>query len=161
MAVSKKISPNKKSIGIIKDDAYFMRQALTVAKRAAARGEVPIAAVVVMDGKVFAAAANSREHHRDPTAHAEISAIRKACKKIGDWRLTGATLYVTMEPCLMCYGAIVQTRIGRIVFACENNKNPSYLRQIYNEWPKGPDIQGAVEEKQAATLLADFFKQLR
>src|SRR5690349_21316188 len=107
MAVSKKTSPNNSTAVAVAGDGSYMRRALAAAKRAANRGEVPIAALIVLNGKILATVANSREHHHDATAHAEIGAIRRACKKIGDWRLSGAELFVTMEPCLMCYGAIV------------------------------------------------------
>lgn len=138
-----------------------MRHALRLAERGGAAGEVPIAAVVVIDGRIIGSACNRRESRRDATAHAEVLAIRKACGKLGDWRLEGATLYVTMEPCLMCYGSVVQSRIGTVVYACENQKNPGYLRKVYAEWPRGPKIVGGVEREAAVALLGKFFKRLR
>ena len=100
----------------------FMRQALDQARRAAALGEVPVGAVVVCDGIPVAAAHNRREIDRDPTAHAELIAIKAAAKKLGAWRLTHCTLYVTLEPCAMCAGAIVLARMVRLVYGATDPK---------------------------------------
>ena len=98
------------------NDIYFMKKALEQAKRAANIGEVPVGAVIVKDGRIIARGYNRRESLQMATAHAEHIAIDKACKKLGSWRLTGCTLYVTLEPCVMCAGAIVQARIDRVIF---------------------------------------------
>ena len=103
-------------------DLMFMRMALEEAARAAAAGEVPIAALVVQDSQVLAQAHNCRELWQDPTAHAEVIAIRAAATAIGTWRLTGTTLYVTVEPCAMCIGAIILARISRVVFGAWDPK---------------------------------------
>jgi tRNA(adenine34) deaminase len=153
----KKISLNKSS----QDDVFFMQRAIAVAKRAAALNEVPIAALIVMNKKIIASAYNRREQSNDATAHAELLAIRKACKRLGDWRLEGADLFITMEPCLMCYGAAVQSRMERVVYGCENKKNPQFLRTVYEKWPKGPKLVGGIEESTAVALLSDFFSKLR
>src|ERR1035437_4209989 len=96
-----------------KDDAYWMGKAIAQARRAGAIGEVPIGAVLVRDGAVIARGPNLRESSQDPSAHAELIAIRKAARKLGSWRLTGATLYVTLEPCTMCMGAVILSRLAR------------------------------------------------
>jgi len=100
----------------------FMRQALDQARRAAAVGEVPVGAVVVCDGRPVAAAHNRREIDQDPTAHAELIAIRAAAAKLGAWRLTDCTLYVTLEPCAMCAGAVVLARMVRLVYGATDPK---------------------------------------
>jgi tRNA(adenine34) deaminase len=104
------------------EDSTFMRMALDQADRAAAAGEVPIGAVIVRRGEVLEAAANEREGRPDPTAHAELLAIRAAAVALGGWRLPETTLYVTLEPCAMCAGAIVLARIPRVVFAAADPK---------------------------------------
>jgi tRNA(adenine34) deaminase len=103
-------------------DERFMREALKAARRAPAHRDVPVGAVVVKDGEVLARARNRREADRDPTAHAEVIAIRRAARKLGSWRLDGCTLYVTLEPCAMCAGAIVLSRIPRLVYGAEDPK---------------------------------------
>ena len=105
------------------DDAKYMRQALKEAKKAYALGEVPIGCVVVREGKIIARACNRRNTDKNTLSHAEISAIRKASKKTGDWRLEGCTLYVTLEPCQMCAGACMQSRIDRVVIGCMSPKS--------------------------------------
>src|ERR1700740_2968363 len=99
-------------------DEYFMRLALREAERAPAHEDVPIGAVVVRDGELLAAAHNERELRQDPTAHAEVLALREAARALGSWRVLDATLYVTLEPCAMCAGAIVLARIPRVVYGC-------------------------------------------
>ena len=103
-------------------DEHFMGLALAEARKAMARGEVPVGAVIVMDGKVIARAHNRPISLHDPCGHAEVLAIRKAAKKIGNYRLTGAEMYVTLEPCVMCAGAIVNARISRVVFGAADPK---------------------------------------
>src|SRR5690554_2440326 len=105
------------------EDAHFMEQALEMARAAAARGEVPVGAVVTRDGRVVGRGYNRRESWGDPTAHAEMLAIREAAAAVGGWRLTGCSLYVTLEPCAMCAGAIVLARIDRVVFGAADPKS--------------------------------------
>ena len=138
-----------------------MQQALLQAQEAAKLGEVPIGAVVVKDGQVLGRCHNRRELDQDPSSHAEMHAIRQACAQMGSWRLEGAELFVTMEPCLMCYGASHHTRLKRIVYGCENDKNPELLREVYQRWPKGPVLQGGVLVDECVQCLQVFFKQLR
>jgi len=104
------------------EDERWMREALRAARRAPAHRDVPVGAVVVRDGAVVARARNRREADGDPTAHAEVIAIRRAARRLGSWRLDGCTLYVTLEPCAMCAGAIVLSRIPRLVFAARDPK---------------------------------------
>ena len=105
-----------------KPDEYFMKQALARARKAESLDEVPVGAVVVKDGKVIASGYNLRESRQDATLHAEMVAIRRACKKLGSFRLEGCTLYVTLEPCPMCAGAIVNARLPRIVYGASDPK---------------------------------------
>ena len=104
------------------NDEKFMRLALDEARRAAEAGEVPVGAVVTLDGRLIASAANRTISDGDPTAHAEIVALRAAAKALGNYRLTGATLYVTLEPCAMCAGALVHARVARLVYGCDDPK---------------------------------------
>lgn len=143
----------------------FMELALREAEKAAQAGEVPVGAVVVLDDKVIARAHNRTERDGDPTAHAEIVAIRKASKKIGDWRLSGAELYVTLEPCTMCIGAAVLSRIDRLVFGCKDPKGGAVgsLYDISKESRLNHEIkvsQGILEEE-CSQVLKQFFKNLR
>ena len=111
-------------------DELYMQLALAEAKTAAEMGEVPVGAVIVVDGVVLGRGGNRRESAADPTAHAELIAIREAAKAVAGWRLVGATLYVTQEPCPMCAGAIVNARIDRVVFGCDNPKAGA-VRTLY------------------------------
>lgn len=115
-------STNDLSDSIIDADAFWMARALEQAFEAATADEVPVGAVIVRDGAVIAAAANQRESLHDPTAHAEMIAITQAAAAIDDWRLERATLFVTLEPCVMCAGAILQSRIPRVVFGASDPK---------------------------------------
>ena len=110
------------SVGIFPRDEYFMRLALREAERALEHDDVPIGAVVVRDGEVIAAARNERELRGDPTAHAEVLALREASARLGTWRLLDTALYVTLEPCAMCAGAIVLGRVPRVVYAADDPK---------------------------------------
>jgi tRNA(adenine34) deaminase len=104
------------------DPEGFMREALSLARAASERGEVPVGAVAAFEGRVVGRGANAREAARDPTAHAELAAIQEAARTLGRWRLTGVTLYVTLEPCAMCAGAMVLARIDRLVYAATDPK---------------------------------------
>lgn len=117
-------------------DEEFMAQAIKEAQKALKRGEVPIGAVIILDGKIIAKGFNRREKTKDCTAHAEIVALKKACKKIRNWRLNDCTIYVTKEPCLMCYGAILNARVNRLVYGFGDDKLPEAVReQIVEEKP--------------------------
>ncbi len=142
-----------------------MRLALAEAAAAAEHGDVPIGAVVVRDGKVIAAAGNERELRADPTAHAEILVLREAARSLGGWRVPDTTLYVTLEPCAMCAGAIVLARVPRVVFAADDPKAGaagSVLDILADaRLNHRPEVTGGVLEAEAAALLRDFFAARR
>jgi tRNA(Arg) A34 adenosine deaminase TadA len=148
------------------DDA-FMRIALEEAQAAAARGEAPIGAVVVdpATGEVLARAGNGPIGRHDPTAHAEILALRAGAERLGNYRLTGLTLFVTLEPCAMCAGAISHARIGRLVFGATDEKGgavvsgPRFFDQPTCHWR--PSVEGGVLADESATQLRDFFRARR
>ena len=147
------------------NDLTYMQMALEEAKLAPARGDVPIAAVLVLDHEVLAQVHNFREQWQDPTAHAEIVAIREAAARLGTWRLTGSTLYVTVEPCSMCAGAIIQSRISRLVFATRDPKAGA-CGSVFN-LPEEPrlnhrvQVLGGLLEKESQELIQGFFRRLR
>lgn len=146
-------------------DLEYMQLALEQARLAPARGEVPIGAVLVLDGQVLAQVHNFREAWLDPTAHAEVVAIREAATRLGTWRLTGTTLYVTIEPCSMCTGAIIQSRVTRLVFgardpkagACGSVFNLPEERRLNHQ----VQVVGGVMERESQELMQAFFKRLR
>jgi tRNA(adenine34) deaminase len=145
------------------DDA--MRLALDQAAEAATHGDVPIGAVVVREGELIAARHNERELTGDPTAHAEILAIRDAARVVGHWRLLDCTLYVTLEPCVMCAGALVNARIGRVVFAARDPKAGAVasLYEVCSD-PRlnhRPPVSAGLHAEQAGALLRAFFADRR
>ena len=147
------------------DHSFFMRKAIHQAQRAAALGEVPIGCVIVHDGKVIGRGFNRRLTSHSTLAHAEIIAIRQACRKLGDWRLEGCTMYVTLEPCQMCSGALVQARIDRVIVGAPNPKAgcagsilnllqvPQFNHQV--------EITNGVLAEECSALLTDFFRDMR
>ncbi len=149
----------------MKDDYYWMGIALREAKKAADRGEVPIGAIVVRDEAVLGRGFNYREARRDPVAHAEIIAIRKAARKEASWRLSGATLYVTLEPCIMCMGAILLARIERVVFGCHDPKGGAagslYDLSDDRRLNHRVELKSGVRETECSTILSNFFTELR
>ncbi len=146
-------------------DEKYMKAAITQAKKAAALNEVPIGCVIVQDGKIIARGYNRRNTDKNTLAHAELAAIRKASKKTGDWRLEDCTMYVTLEPCQMCAGAIVQSRLKRVVIATMNPKAGcagSVLNLLQMEaFNHQVEITRGVREEECAALLSDFFRKLR
>lgn len=143
----------------------YMRQALAAAEAATARGEVPVGAVIVAAGAVIAVAHNERETANDPTAHAEVLALRRAAATLGSWRLTDAELYVTMEPCPMCAGAIVNARVRRVYYGCHDPKAGA-VRSLYQilddrRLNHRVDVVPGVLGQEAAGLLRGFFERLR
>lgn len=146
-------------------DRHFMQQALALARDASLIGEVPIAAMLVRDGLVIAKGHNLRETDQDPTAHAELLVIREAARQTKSWRLTESTLYVTLEPCTMCIGAIVLARIPRLVFGALDPKAGA-CGSIMNIPPEPMlnhrvDVVGGVCAEESQALLQDFFRALR
>lgn len=147
------------------DDLQFMTLALALAEEAAARGEVPVAAVLVENGKVIATSANEKEQALDPLGHAEIRVIRDAAAKLGRWRLIGCTLYVTLEPCVMCAGAIVHSRVDRVVYGAKDAKAGAVesLYQILSD-PRlnhRPQVEAGVMAKDCGDILSKFFAAKR
>lgn len=145
-------------------DRQFMQAALEEARKAQALGEVPIGAVIVREGRIIAAGHNLRETLRDALCHAEIVAIHHACRILGGWRLEGCTLYVTLEPCPMCSGAIINARIGRVVYGARDEKAGccgSVANLFAMPFNHHPVIEGGVLEEECAGLLQEFFRSLR
>jgi tRNA(adenine34) deaminase len=142
-------------------DARFMERALGLARAAARRGEVPVGAVVVRDGDVVGAAGNRTIASRDPTAHAEVLALRRAARRLGNHRLAGTTLYVTLEPCLMCCGAMVHARIDRLVYGADDSKVGAIDSLFRDRRPAGLNHRfawrGGVRAEESADLLKSFF----
>jgi tRNA(adenine34) deaminase len=147
------------------EDAFWMDEALTEAARAAKAGEVPVGAVVVHNGAIVARGANAMVTSHDATQHAEMRVLRAAAYAVGDTRLTSATLYVTLEPCAMCAGAIVLARVGRVVFGAWDDKAgmagsvADLLR--HPKLNHRPEVQGGVREPECAELLKSFFRDRR
>lgn len=147
------------------DDEFWMARALTLAESAAGEGEVPVGAVVVRDGEVIGEGWNRPIIAHDPTGHAEVNALRDAAARAGNYRLSGATLYVTIEPCTMCFGALMHARIARLVYGarepragvCESQLGLPE-RGFYNH---RIEVTSGVCAEQAAQLLRDFFRQRR
>lgn len=143
----------------------FMREAIKLARKAESLDEVPIGCVIVRDDKIIARGYNLRENKQQSIAHAEIMAIQKACKKIGSWRLEGCTLYVTLEPCAMCTGAILQSRIDRVVYGASDPKGGCIESCIklyeYKGFNHYPIVTSGVLENECADLLKNFFKKKR
>ena len=147
-----------------KNDAYFMAIAIEEAKTAAKLGEVPVGAVVVKDGEVVARARNLRETGKSALAHAELLAIGKACEALGGWRLWQCDLYVTLEPCPMCSGAIINSRIKRVVYGARDAKAgccDSVISMFDLPFNHRPEIIEGVCAEECAALLRDFFRNLR
>lgn len=142
-----------------------MKEAVRQAKKAAAIGETPIGAVIVRDGEIIARGYNKRETKKNALLHAEIIAIDKACRKLGGWRLPRCDMYVTLEPCPMCAGAIINSRIENVYFGaydkksgCAGSAADLFQKGLFNH---NVNITGGIMEKEYAALLSDFFKKLR
>ena len=143
----------------------YMKEAIRQAKKAAALGDVPIGCVIEYQGTIIGRGYNRRMADKTTLAHAEITAIRKACRKMGDWRLEGCTLYVTLEPCPMCAGAIIQARIPTVVIGCRNLKAGfagSVLDLLHQEgFNHQAETHTGLLQEECSTLLTSFFKDLR
>ena len=149
----------------VRDDAYWMGKALREAEKAAARDEVPIGAVVVRDGVVVGRGYNLRELKQDPSAHAEMIAIRQAARRLGSWRLTGCVLYVTLEPCTMCMGAIILARFDRVIFGCYDPKGGAagslYDLSDDRRLNHRVELTPRIREEECSAILSTFFADLR
>ncbi|WP_018211945.1 tRNA adenosine(34) deaminase TadA [Desulfitobacterium hafniense] len=143
----------------------YMRLALEEAKIAFTQGEVPIGAVVVHEGEVIAKAHNEKELRQDPTAHAEVLAVQRATQALGVWRLSEATLYVTLEPCPMCAGSLVQARLKTLVFGAADLKGGAVgsVTNVLdvNRWNHRVEVVAGILEEECAQILKDFFRKLR
>ena len=146
------------------DDERYMRMALELAKEAGAAGEVPVGCVIVRGGEVIGRGRNMREEKKSALSHAETEAIARACEAAGDWRLSGAQLYVTLEPCPMCAGAILNARIARVVYGARDSAAGA-LGGVWNMYMENfsntPEVVGGVLADECAALLTDFFGGLR
>lgn len=145
-------------------DEYYMQEALKLALQSYSEGEVPVGAVVVKDGEIVGRGRNGRERSKNALAHAELQAIDDACKTLGGWRLFECDLYVTLEPCPMCAGAIINARINRLVFGAEDNKagsTGSVINLFELPYNHRPQLKGGVMREECAQILKDFFKELR
>lgn len=149
----------------LKLDEKYMRAAIKQAQKAYAINETPIGCVIVYEGKIIGRGYNRRNTDKDPLAHAEIKAIKKASKKMGDWRLEQCTMYVTLEPCQMCAGAIIQSRLTRVVVGCMNPKagcagsvlNLLDIKQFNHQ----AELTTGVLEEECSALMTEFFRELR
>lgn len=143
----------------------YMRAAMKEAHKAELKDEVPIGAVIVCDGKIIARAHNTRQTKQISTHHAELLCIEKACRKLNSWRLEGCDLYVTLEPCPMCAGAIQQSRIRKVVFGAYDPKGGFFGSNFNINEVKGlnhyPEVEGGVMKEETAQLLKDFFRKKR
>ncbi len=146
------------------DKAFFMEQALALAEEAAAEGEVPVGCVIVRDGEIVGRGRNRRERGKNALYHGEIEAINEACRNLGGWRLWQCTLYVTLEPCPMCAGAIINARIPKVVYGASDPKFGacgsvcSLFSMAFNHHP---EVEKGILEGQCAALLQSFFQKLR
>lgn len=147
------------------ENEKFMTAALAEAKKAENKEEVPIGCVIVLNGKIFARAHNLRQTKRLATAHAEILAIEKACKKVGDWRLDEAEMFVTLEPCAMCAGAIANARIKKVYFGAYEKKGGGVVSKFNILSESGlnhvVEYEGGIMEKECSGLIKEFFRSRR
>ena len=152
-------------LNFMKNDEKFMRRALKLADIASKIDEVPVGCVIVKDNKVIATGYNKREIDNNPLGHAETIAIKKAAKKLGDWQLVDCDLYVTIEPCIMCAGAIIQSRIKRVIYGAPDLKGGAFGSSLNvlesNNINHRPEVIGGVLEKECADIIKNYFKSKR
>jgi len=142
----------------------YMRRAMALASQAAKEGDVPVGCVIVKDGEIVGEGRNRREEHGDATAHAEMEAIRDACEKLGSWRLHGCTMYVTLEPCPMCAGGIINSRIDTVRYGAKDDKAGacgSVLNLFEERFNHKPRLYGHLLEEECGAQLQEFFEKLR
>ena len=148
------------------NDKDYIKECLSLAKQAKVRNEIPIGALIIQDGAIISKSHNLSISNNDPTAHAEINVIRDACKKINNYRLGNAVLYTTLEPCIMCIGAICEARINKVVFGAysniktDTNENFKFIKKKYN-LDHTPEFFGGILEKECTLIIKDFFKAKR
>lgn len=145
-------------------DEKYMKEAIRQAKKAAAIGEVPIGCIIVYEDKIIGRGYNRRMVDHTVLAHAEILAMKKACKKMGDWRLEGCTMYITLEPCPMCAGAILNARIPRVYYGARDREMGAcggVLNLFMEDFPHPPALVGGVLAEDCRRVLTDFFRNLR
>lgn len=153
-----------KSYGVINKDIYYMKEALKQAQKAMLIDEVPVGCVIVLNDKIIARGYNKREKNQLSTNHAEIITINKACKKLNSWRLEDCTLYVTLEPCVMCAGAIIQSRIKRVVYGALDYRfgaHKSITNMFELKLNHKVEINGGILEEECSKMISDFFFELR
>ena len=146
------------------DDIQYMDEALVLAREAAAEGEVPVGCIIVCKDQIVGRGRNRREKGRSALAHAEVEAIRQACETLGGWRLWECTLYVTLEPCPMCAGAIINARIPRVVYGAKDDKSGacgSVCNLFSMDFNHHPKVETGLREAECAALLTEFFQNLR
>ena len=142
-------------------DEFYIQKAIEQAKRALSKDEVPIGCVIVLDGKIIASAYNLKERRNDATNHAEMLAIKKASKKIKSWRLNDCVMYVTLEPCLMCYGAILNARIKRVVYGAKDSKNGAFLHNVENVNLNHKAEHFFLQTDECSKILTEYFQSKR
>lgn len=142
---------------------FYMREALKLAREAAAEGEIPVGAVVVKDGEIISTGRNRREKEKNALCHAEIEAIDGACKALGGWRLWQCELYVTLEPCPMCAGAIINARIPHVYYGAKDDKNGACgsISNLFEQFTHKPKLTTGILEEECAQVLQEFFIWLR
>ena len=154
----------KMSCGKKMTNEQLMEEALKEAKKAYDKNETPIGAIAVYEGKIIARAHNLRESKQDSTMHAEIQVIKKACSKLGTWRLEDVTIFVTLEPCVMCAGAIIQSRIKKVVYGAKNDRfgvHQGAIRLFDVDFNHRVEVEGGVLKEKCSSMLSSFFKHLR
>ena len=152
------------NVMMLEDKNYFMKEALKEAKKSYDKNETPIGAVIVYNNKIIARAHNLRESKNDSTCHAEVLAIKKACKKLGSWRLEECDIYITLEPCSMCSGAIIQSRIRNLYYGAKDSKTGaagSVLDLFSYTFNHKVNVVGGIMEDECSRIIKDFFKELR
>ena len=161
---TEEISEIKQEPSVSPEDMRYMKEAIRQAKKAAALGDVPIGCVIVYQDKIIGRGYNRRMADKTVLAHAEILAMKKACKKMGDWRLEDCTLYVTLEPCPMCAGAILNARIPRVYYGARDREMGAcggVLNLFMEDFPHPPALVGGVLAEDCRRVLTDFFRNLR
>ena len=153
-----------KSYGVNNKDEYYMREALKQANKALAINEVPVGCVIVLNDKIIARGYNKREKENLSTNHAEIITINKACKKLNSWRLEDCTMYVTLEPCVMCAGAIIQSRVKKVVYGALDYRfgaHQSITNLFELKLNHKVEVVGGILEEECSKIITDFFSSLR